>query len=63
MANYDPVPFPKKMKNKGGRPFGAKNVKTQILKDALLIAAAELGEIKRVQVLKVVSTSRRNTLS
>jgi hypothetical protein len=49
MANYDPILFPKKMKNKGGRPPGATNVNTQILKDALLIAAAELGEIKRVE--------------
>ena len=34
-----------------GRPPGSNNVTTGILKDALLIAAAELGEIKRILVL------------
>jgi hypothetical protein len=34
-----------------GRPPGSTNVTTTILKDALLIAATELGEITRHQVL------------
>jgi hypothetical protein len=44
-------PFKKGDGRKKGRPPGSRNVSTQILKDALLIAAEELGEIKRVAVL------------
>jgi hypothetical protein len=36
---------------KKGRPPGAPNINTMLLKDALLIAATELGEIKHIKVL------------
>ena len=36
---------------KKGRPPGASNINTMLLKDALLIAASELGEIRHIKVL------------
>ena len=51
MPNYDPVQFPKKPKSRRGRPPGSQNVNTQMLKDALLLAAEQVGEIRKVPVL------------
>jgi hypothetical protein len=44
-------PFKRGDGRKKGRPQGAHNVNTQMLKDALLLAAEQVGEIKRVPIL------------
>jgi hypothetical protein len=45
------APFKKGDGRKKGRPPGMQNVRTQVLKDAMLLAADQVGEIAVIKVL------------
>jgi hypothetical protein len=45
------IQFPKKRARGGGRKAGVPNIRTQVLKDAMLLAADQVGEIEVIKVL------------
>ena len=51
MDNVIDGKFKKGSRKRGGRPPGMPNVRTQVLKDAMLLAADQVGEIEVIKVL------------